>query len=232
MSKINFETLQAEIEAISGVEIKKPNMPVEKYVQEAANLEVWSAEDQAQLVAVGVSAGIFNALPVRTGALRYTQSVWTKERHTKEEAQQQWTKQAPLAVELKDRLEHTCRFAFRERPDLLNKIHEIEQGNGNADLVQDLSDLSVLGEANVELLSAIGFDIAVLAEAATLSQALSNLLAQVNGEQTDGNVTKVIRDQAYTLLKRSVDEIHSAGKFVFWKDKQRLKGYQSAYFNH
>ncbi|MEP1094832.1 MAG: hypothetical protein ABJG78_06955 [Cyclobacteriaceae bacterium] len=206
-------------------------MPVEKYVQEAANLEVCSLEDQAQLVAVGVSPETFTSLPVRTGALRYAQSVWAKERHTKEEAEQQWAEQVPQAVELKDRLEHTFRFAFRERPDLLNKVHEIEQGNGNADLVQDLSDLSVLGEANVELLVAIGLDMAVLSEAATLSQALSNLLALVNGEQTDGNVTRVIRGQAYTLLKRSVDEIRSAGKFVFWKDKQRLKGYRSDYFN-
>ncbi|MEQ8471570.1 MAG: hypothetical protein RIC35_10305 [Marinoscillum sp.] len=37
------------------------------------------------------------------------------------------------------------------------------------------------------------------------------------------------RDKAYTFLKRAVDEIREAGKYVFWKDPKRLQGYRSLY---
>ena len=71
-------------------------------------------------------------------------------------------------------------------------------------MIQDLSDLSVLGKAN------------------------QPLLAAMNGERAENNSAKTIRDKAYTLLKKAVDEIREAGKYVFWKNPDRLKGYYSA----
>ncbi len=230
MSKENFEALQAGIEAIPASEIKTPNMPVDKYVQEAADLEVWSKEDQARLVAVGVPQAHFDELPTRAGALRYIQSLWMKERYSQEEATRQWNAEAPAADELRNELEHTFRFAFRKRPELLDKVKVIEAGSGHADMLQDLSDLSVLGTANLPLLQAIGFDATKLDTAAALSESLSTVLASMNGERTDPNKSKVLRDQAYTYLKTAVDEIRAAGKFVFWKDEKKLKGYYSAWW--
>ena len=54
MSKENYDALLEEIEAIPDAETKVPNMPVGKYVQEAADLEVWCKEDQPRLVEAGV----------------------------------------------------------------------------------------------------------------------------------------------------------------------------------
>ncbi|WP_171973151.1 hypothetical protein [Saccharicrinis aurantiacus] len=39
----------------------------------------------------------------------------------------------------------------------------------------------------------------------------------------------IIRDQMYTLLKRYVDEIRSCGKYLFWRNSDRLRGYSSEY---
>lgn len=225
MSQTNYETLLPEIEAIPDSDTKKPNMPVEKYVQEAANIGLWSIEDRSALEQVGVPPATFDTLITRTGALGYAQSLWSRERHTREEAQQEWLEQEPIAVDLKNELEHSFRFAFRNRQDLLNKVHEIEVGTGNADLLQDLSDLAVLGNANLDLLTLINFDTNRLLEATDVSTTMSALLAEVTGEKADDNSARVIRDKAFTYLKSSVDEIREAGKFVFWRDDRRRKGY-------
>jgi hypothetical protein len=230
MSKENYESLLPEIEAISDGDTKVPNMPVDKYIQEAANLEVWCEPDISQLSAVGVAQTTFDSLPIKIGALRYAQSVWMKDRHSREEAQLQWDTEFLVALEMKNELEHGFRFGFRNRPDLLSKVHAIEEGTGNEDLVQDLSNLAVLGKANLALLTTIGITEAKLTAAESKSTEMSGLLALMTGERTENNSAKILRDKFYTLLKQSVDDIREAGKFVFWKDAKRLKGYKSAYF--
>jgi len=40
----------------------------------------------------------------------------------------------------------------------------------------------------------------------------------------------IIRDQAFTYLKLAVDEIRECGKFAFWRNPDRLKGYISKYW--
>ena len=61
---------------------------------------------------------------------------------------------------------------------------------------------------------------------------MADLLSQVNGERDSDNQFKVMRDKAYTHLKEAVDEIRSCGKYVFWWDENRLKGYGSRYFKN
>jgi hypothetical protein len=41
--------------------------------------------------------------------------------------------------------------------------------------------------------------------------------------------TKKIRNQAYTHLKEAVDYIREYGRYVFWRNPARLKGYRSDY---
>ena len=228
MSREHYENLRSEIEAIEDANIKIPNMPIDVFLQEAANLEVWCKPDIPKLVAVGVDRSIFKALPKRTAALRYVQSLWMKERFSKEQASKEWEVRSPEAKALKDELEHSFRFAFRKHEDLLAKVRRIEEGSGQADLVQDLSDLAVLGKSHQPVLEKIGFDVKQLTMATKVSEEMSKLLATKNGERLSSNATRVVRDKAYTYLKEVMDEIREAGKFVFWKDKERLNGYYSA----
>jgi hypothetical protein len=87
-----------------------------------------------------------------------------------------------------------------------------------------------LGRENPDPLTTIGFDLAQLDLAATRADELADLLAEANGDKADQNNSKVIRDKAYTYLKALVDEIREAGKYVFRKDVNRVKGYASAYW--
>ena len=40
----------------------------------------------------------------------------------------------------------------------------------------------------------------------------------------------LVRDKAFTYLKQAVDEIRECGKFIFWRNPDRLKGYVSEFW--
>lgn len=230
MSKENYDTVLPELQAIPLEEIRVPSMPVNVYVQEAYDLEAWAKDDKKAMTKVGMDWNNMLQLPVRAGALRYAQSLWMKERHGQEEARKEWDVKSPDAYKLKNDLEAAFRFAFRKRLDLLAKVQQVEQGSGDADMVQDLSDLSVLGTANKALLTSIGLDLALLRLAETKAGEMAGLLALMNGERSENNNAKIIRDRAYTHLKKVVDEIRETGKYAFRDNPEKLKGFASAHY--
>lgn len=229
MSATDFNLLNAEITAISNNEIIKPNMPVSVAVQEGENLVAWCTDDKVKLEKAGLDWTIVDALPIRAGACRYSQSIWAKKKQTREDAQKEWQARSPTAFDLRDKLLHHFTFAFRLRPDLMVKVQAIRGGNSNADMLQDLSDAKVLGDENTDLLVAIGMDLTLLDTAATTAEELSTVLAQAKEEDGEDSEAKLMRDKSYTHMKRAMDEIRAAGQYVFWHDKDRKKGYVSAY---
>ena len=218
-----------EILAIPDKDVFEPTIPVDVFLQESENLGKWAMMDLAPLAAVGITDVKIADMAVRTGALREAQSVWFKDRNAQLDAQREWGIQSPLAFGLRDELVHTFRYAFRNEASLIARVTAIAEGNTNSDMIQDLNDLSVLGKNNTELLQNIGFDLSKLDAAAEASAAMAELLAAANGDKSVQNETKMIRDKAFVHLKQLVDEIRDAGKYVFWKNEKRLKGYRSEY---
>jgi hypothetical protein len=230
MSKIDFDSKQAAIKAISNEDVKLPNMPVGEAVQEAENLATWCASDKAAITKAGLDWALVDDLPIRAGACRYVQSLWKRDSKTSAEAEKEWKAKSPAAYDLRDVLLHDFTFAFRNDPGLITKVQVIREGSSQADMLQDLSDLSVLGKANPDPLNAIGFDVKKLAQAATISDDLAAVLALANGEDGNEDNAKELRDKTYTYMKMAMDQIRSAGLYVFWRDEDRRKGYVSAYF--
>ncbi len=229
MSKTNFNAKLKEITDIRDEDVKLPNMPVGEAVQEAENVVTWCKDDKAKLIKAGLDWQLVADLPLRAGACRYAQSIWAKESQSMEEAEKEWKEKSPAAFDLRDRIVHHLTFAFRKAPDLLSKVQIIREGGSNSDMLQDLSDGSLLGKDNVELLKAIGFDLKLLDEAATLADDLSVVLANANGESGNDANAKEVRDKAYTYMKMAVDEIRATGQYEFWRDEDRKKGYVSRY---
>lgn len=229
-STTDYNNLLPVITAIPSAEVLTPNMPIDVFVQEAENLYHWCIDDQPALTRVGLDWNLVISLPARAGACREAQSLWNKERNTRQEAEQAWKEQAPAAFDLRDQLLHDFRFAFRKSEGLLKRVDEIAQGNTNSDMVQDLNDLAALGKANAALLAPINFDATKLDLAADLSDRMGDLLGATNGERKEVSEAMVIRDKAYTYLKQAVDEIRECGKFAFWRNPDRLKGYNSDYW--
>lgn len=219
-------TMNAVLSTISANEVRLPTVPIDAFVQEAYDLHEWIVENQEPLINAGLDDSLINDLPNRAKMLRQAQSVWMKERYSKEEAQREWDDRAVNAYELKDSLEASFKFAFRKHPDLVAKVDVIAAGTGHTDMVQDLNDLSVLGKANENMLGAISMDLTELNQAAQWANELATLLAKVNGERNDDNHAKLQRDKAYTHLKAAMDEIRVTGKYVYRKEPEKVRVFQ------
>lgn len=229
----NIDDYNARIDAIRAIADDKapdPTMPVDVYLQESENLYQWSLMDVVALATIGITSAMINELPVRAGACREAQSRWFKDRNSQLEAQREWSVQGPVAFALRNELLHAFRFAYRNDAALIARVAKIAEGNTNADMIQDLNDLSVLGKNNPAPLQAIGFDLGKLDVAAATSDAMANLLAMANGDRASQSETKKIRDKAFAYLKESVDQVREAGKYLFWKNENRYKGYVSKYW--
>ena len=229
MSKENFDSKRQEIAAIPDTDVKKPNMPIGEAIQEAENLAIWCLDDKEALIKAGLDWALVDDLPIRAGACRYVQSLWKRDSKTSAEAEIEWKTKSPAAYEFRDILLHDFTYAFRKHSDLLTNVQSIRDGHSRADMLQDLSDLEVLGKAHQDLLKKIGFDLKKLAQAADMSDDLSVVLALVNGEDGKDDNAKELRDKAFTFMKQAIDEIRTTGQYVFWRDDSRGKGYVSAY---
>jgi hypothetical protein len=229
-SSADYNELLPVFVAMKPAEALTPSVPIDVFVQEAENLYHWCLDDRDALTRAGLDWNLATTLPVRAGACREAQSLWIKERNTRQEAEQAWKEQAPAAFDLRDQLLHTYRFAFRKSDGLIARVDEIALGDTNSDMVQDLNDLAVLGRSNGNLLGATGFDFSLIDQAAALSDHMGDLLGATNGERKEDSEAMLIRDKAYTYLKQAVDEIRECGKFAFWRTPERLKGYVSDYW--
>lgn len=229
MSKENFEAHQEAIEAVQVAEVKEPNMPVSEGVQEAENLYQWCQADKEALEKAGLDWQFVIELPTRAGACRYAQAIWKSEFMTLEEAEKEWGQRSDKAFDLRDVLVHDFYHAFRKHPDLVNKVRAIADGGTNADMIQDLKDLYHLGVANKLLLDAITFDWSKIEKAREWSDELAVVLAKSNGERFDDSDNKILRDKAYAFMKEAVDETRLHGQYVFWRNKDRKRGYVSQY---
>lgn len=150
MAKQDYDAKLAAIEVIANDSVKEPDMPVAVALQEAEDLTEWCILDKEVLTNAGLDWTLVEDLPPRIGALRYIQSQWAKDYLTQEQAQKEWKEKSPAAYDLRDQLVHDFLHGYHSIPDLLSRTQRIAEGSGNADMIQDLSDLSVLGKANPE----------------------------------------------------------------------------------
>ncbi len=225
MSKENFEAKKVVLEAIPESEIKSPRKKIEEILQEDQDLYHWSLNDEEALVKVGLDWKLVTDLPVRIGTLRYAESIWLDESKTKEEAKVAWDEKRPEAKALRDTLLRYFRFAYHKDPELLVKVKKISEGSSQADMIQDLSDLSVLGKAHPEPLTKAGMDLGLLDKAAVLAEESAKLLGISHSVVSGRNEHCITRDRAFTHLKEAVDEIRRVGQFVFWDNEKRREGY-------
>ena len=229
MSKQDYDSKLEAIQAIPDEQMKSPNMPVDTYLQEAENLHQWCRQDKEDLSKAGLDWRFVDELPPRAGALREAESIWFKERFSRQEAQKIWNEKSPQAYDLRDQLLHIMQFAYRNDTSLANRVSEIYEGSSHADMIQDLNDIAVLGKANIAPLEAVSMDLTMLDQAAAVANEMAELLSKATVDKEDKSPARIIRDKAYTHLKEAVDEIRNCGQYVFWRNESRNKGYISQY---
>ena len=217
------------IQAIAKAAVKYPSMPMDTYLTEAQYLYKYCLPDKAALTKSDLDWALVDDLPVRTDAANEAQSIWHNVRFGREEAQKQWAALSPAGYALRDEILHFMYYAYRNLPDMHTRVASVDEGASDADMIQDLNDLAVIGRENLDPLIAVGFEPAMLDEAASKSKELGELRADSSVDKAADREKKKLRDKAYTHLKEAVDKIRDCGQFVFWKDQDRAKGYASEY---
>ena len=229
MSENSYNEKLAQLEAYPNDKLTNLPMPVDTFVQEASNLHYWCQKDKVALINAGLNWDLVDDLPSRLGALQHAESIWRSEYKDYTDSIREWKKISPKAFDLRDVILHYFFHAYRDMPDVNQKVQVIAEGSSNDDMIQDLSDLSVLGKKYPTQLEVIGFDMALLDQAAENAATLNELLAMVNGNYEKATPAKVLRDKAFFFTKEAVDEIRLQGQFVYWRNDERRVGYRSKY---
>ncbi|MCP4214477.1 MAG: hypothetical protein GY765_07455 [bacterium] len=225
----DYNTKIETIQAIEEKDLEPISIPVRVFAQEGEDLYVHCLPDRTLLEPEGLSWELVEDIPIRVGALRQAQSLLLGTRNLGKEAEKQWAGKAPEAEDLVTVLMHRFRFACRDNPELLGRLKEIGKGEKYSDLIQSLNDLCAFGQLHAEVVNAGNFDTTMLDTAAAYSNDLCTVRAHVNANRKETQANKRIRDQAYTHLKNAVDQVREYGRFVFWRNSVRLKGYSSEY---
>jgi hypothetical protein len=218
------------IKTITDDQIKTPNsIPLGIYIQEAEHLEKWCQDDKEELTAKGLDWAVVEDLPIRCGALTEAETNWHRVQFLRSEDEKIWMRETPDAYDLRNVLVHHFRYAFRDDPSLMESVKEIADRITHDGMIQGLRDLSVLGINNRDLLTKIGFDLTLLDLAAKKAEELDAKYAAASWDREYYLEAKKIRNQAFTHLKEAVDFIREYGRYVFWRNAYRLKGYRSNY---
>ena len=231
-STSDYNELFAQIQSIPSDKAMKPTMPVDVYLQEAEDLYLWCRVDQDALVGVGLDVTLINELPVRAGACREAQSLWVTNRRMRNHTSVDWKLCLSEATDLRSRLLHSFRYAFRAHDNLLAGIDGIAKSNSRSAIVQDLNDLSVLGKSNLDLLNVIRMDLSLLETASLKSDQMGDMVGFINSRRRRKSEANLIRNKAFTHLKEAIDSIRHCGKYVFWHNPDRINGYTSNYWKH
>jgi hypothetical protein len=227
----NLEDYNSKIDDIKKItddQIKKPvNIPVGIYIDESATLYKWCHHDKKELTSKGLDWKVVEDIPIRCGALSEAESKWHRAKILRREAENIWVQELSKGYDLRNEIAHHFYYAFQDDTSLLRKVKNFLEGTTHAEMIQCLNNLSVLGRDNQELLRKIGFDFTLLDLAAQKSDEFSTKKADASFDREDYLEAKKIRHQAFTHLKEAVDLVRGYGRYVFWKDAARFKGYRS-----
>lgn len=227
--KSSFEMLEDTYRALPAREVLEPSVPVEEYSMMGTNLAHRAGKDETDLVGAGLDVGRIRFLRDAAYALRHAQGQWDSVRYNGSDAAQQLSRMLPKGRDMVARLLHVLTYALQGEPRALRNVRRLREGGSKADLVQDLVSLVNLCRRYEALVTAAGFNMNEVDEAIKLSAELSRVNAEANDQASVSNHYKAMRDRAYTVLKKAMDEVRACGQFVYWRDPARLKPYTDSY---
>ncbi|KYG02592.1 ATPase [Sorangium cellulosum] len=144
----------------------------------------------------------------RVELLRVTQSRWQAAQQRQERAAATFAKPAAEAAEHRQTLLRFFDLRFKKSPEGQKRLMAIRAGHGDADLVQDVSDLLLLCSEHAEAI-----DKAPRGEAAAVARLreLSPLLARIPEAQR----SRKLRDAAYTLVVHAERRLRAAAEYWY-----------------
>jgi len=230
MSEADLAAVRSVLEAMPVEDVDEPRLPMAVALQEANDLAtfVGQAAIWAGLVAVGIEPEARERLTFAIGAARTAQSQWAVARD-RGKSTAQGEREARGYAQRQDMLA-AARWNLRDDRVAMGTLGAIAEGEGIADLVQDLNDLAELVERKAgAFANDRTFDAAAQVEAArSIADEISSGLS---GERldTDQRAAKDLRDRAYSHLDDLVSAIREAGRYGFRGDAKARRRFASPY---
>ncbi len=222
--------LLTKIQNITLKDIILPTIPIDIYLQEIENLAVWAIDDLSVMNNVGINIEHIEDLKERIDTCRILQTEWLKLKKIKPDIQKEWEKVKLAAITTRNELIFTYKYALRNNDRALNEVKQLNKKNTAAELVSTLNDLCRIGKKYCDLLESTSFDFSQLDTSKNLGIKVKITHSEYIADTPEKDKIKSLRDRSYTYLKLLADEIKAAGKFIFVKNTERLKGYEIAYY--
>ncbi|MBN1577526.1 MAG: hypothetical protein JW913_13290 [Chitinispirillaceae bacterium] len=223
-----FEQVLPNLKAIPDNDIRRPDMPVKQAVYEAELMSTAAAEDAGALGAVGFNVAVIEELTTAAAGLRHAEGFLIAQTGEIKEATKLWNEAEPDAYELRSECLAALELALRKIPDAIKAVRKIREGSGKQDLFLDLSASAELAKKYKPHLDALHLNTAIFDIAEVKAAELYRLHTKAFIEKGSSE-TKVMRDRAFTYMRRQMAEILDFAEYVFRKDRARLEYYHSTY---
>lgn len=230
MSQADLEAMRSVLSSIASVDVDEPDIPVATVLQEAHDLNALLREPRVRtrLLEAGLGGAELEKLPIAEGALRAAQSEWAVVRERgKSDAQKD---REARGAALRSELVAACRWNLRDDRKAMAVLSAVQEGEGVADLVQDLEDLAALASLHLQRFVADQtFDPVAQSEAARSLAAEIRAGLSESRQTTPQDAAKELRDRAYTYLDDLSARVREAGRYVFRRDPVTAARFGSAY---
>jgi hypothetical protein len=156
--------------------------------------------------------------------LRIVQSRWQAAQQRQERAAADFQRPAAEAAQIKRSLLRFFDLRFKKSPEGQKRLMAIRAGSGDADLVQDVSDLLLLCSEHAEALQkAPRGEAAAVARLRELSPVLARMLADKTFTP-EAQRSRKLRDAAYTLVVHAERRLRAAADY-WYAGTDKLKDY-------
>ncbi len=217
--QMRYEATLPEVMAMSDGEIENNTKPVDKLLLQASGMLLAYTENSSRFIENKFPVEESGKMERRIGACRIAQSLYRVHSKTDEGRRKLWAQKEDEAQNLKSTLNKYIRFACKEFDLPTAAIKKIAGGTGAADLIQDLSDMSILAREMKDHLDKVNFDLDIIDTAAALA---SEMGALHEAAERDRSETKVIRDKMVTLILQSIKKVRRWAHLIFEDDSLEL----------
>ena len=225
-----LDALRPKLLELDASELESPSIPYAVAFQEAHDMLAFVAKPEvaAALSKVGLKKEVLTEAPKALDAARQAQALWATSRRAR--TPEGLLQARDEAIALRSGAVAALRWNARGNRVVQAAVDAVMEGNGDADLIQDLLDLSALIASN-----ASAFDDDETFDAPEQAQkardAAQALRAQASGVVTDATADEALdlRDRAFTYLEQQLDELRAAGRYALRGDTSAVLRFGSAY---
>lgn len=168
---------------------------------------------------------VASSLEARRAMLETTETAWAK--HRIAALPEQLRALRSEAEELKKDALAALRYFKRGDAGIQRELDALVEGSGLADLIDDLQKLSPLLDSEKKTLKKADLPKNAAARARELAEHLGGGSAE-RAVNTEGGDALELRNRAYWWLREAMDEVRSAGRYVFRKNPKRRSLFQAS----